>query len=96
MDNGRLPDGTEVLPENWMRDSTAPSKGYKGYGYLWWPHGDGAYSALGIFEQQIYVNPASRLVIAVHSNAPTAVRSDYGNHLEALIEAIAARVSQEN
>jgi CubicO group peptidase (beta-lactamase class C family) len=38
MNNGRLADGTPVLPEDWMDDSTAPSKGYPGYGYLWWLH----------------------------------------------------------
>ena len=88
MKGGLLEDGTPVLPENWMSESIAPSKGYKGYGYLWWPHGDGSYSALGIFEQQIYINPSQQLVISVHSNAPTAVGSDYGRHLEQLIPAI--------
>ena len=87
MSGGVLPDGTRVVPDNWMADSIAPSKGFAGYGYLWWPHGDGSYSALGIFEQQIYINPARDLVIAVHSNAPTAVQSKYGEHLEAVLKA---------
>ncbi|SVC83609.1 uncharacterized protein METZ01_LOCUS336463, partial [marine metagenome] len=30
MHDGRLNDGTRVLPEGWMEESTAPSKGYKG------------------------------------------------------------------
>ena len=88
MSGGVLADGTRVLPENWMAESIAPSKGYEGYGYLWWPDGDGAYSARGIFQQQIYINPAQRLVIAVHSNAPSAVGSEYGRHLGQLLPAI--------
>ena len=86
---GVLEDGTRVLPDNWMADSIAPSKGFEGYGYLWWPHGDGSYSALGIFQQQIYVDPMRNLVIAIHSNAPTAVGSEYHRHLRRLIPAIA-------
>jgi len=45
-----------------------------GYGYQWWvlPHGPtgihaGAFSAIGAFGQFIYVNPAARLVVAIHS-----------------------------
>ncbi len=34
MSNGRLADGTEVLPEGWMAESTAASKGSPGYGYF--------------------------------------------------------------
>jgi CubicO group peptidase (beta-lactamase class C family) len=45
-----------------------------GYGYQWWvlPHGPtgihiGAFSAIGAFGQYIYVHPAARLVVAIHS-----------------------------
>jgi len=45
-----------------------------GYGYQWWvlPHGPtgvhiGAFSAMGAYGQYIYVNPAARLVVAIHS-----------------------------
>jgi CubicO group peptidase (beta-lactamase class C family) len=60
-------DGTQVLPEDWMRESTAPSKGYWGYGYFWWLLGDGVFRASGIFGQGIYINPAEDVVIAMHS-----------------------------
>ena len=92
MSGGVLADGTAVLPDGWMMDSITPSKGYVGYGYLWWPHGDGAYSARGIFQQQIYINPAQDLVIAVHGNAPTAVGSEYSQHLSQVIPAIARQL----
>lgn len=88
MTGGVLADGTRVLPEDWMARSTQPSPGYEGYGYLWWLHGDGSFSAQGIFEQQIYVDPAAQLVIAAHSNAPTATGSEYARHLDAVTQAI--------
>jgi len=34
MQNGRLADGTAILPDAWMKESTSPSNGYDGYGYL--------------------------------------------------------------
>ena len=72
MNNGRLADGTAVLPEDWMDDSTAPSQGNSGYGYLWWLHADGNYSARGIFGQGIYINKQENVVIALHSARPVA------------------------
>ncbi len=65
--DGRLPDGTQVLPDNWIAESTSPSKGYAGYGYLWWLHERGVYRASGIFGQGIYINPQEKVVIALHS-----------------------------
>ncbi|MEX1238055.1 MAG: serine hydrolase domain-containing protein, partial [Pseudomonadales bacterium] len=88
MNNGKLADGTQVLPADWMARSTRPSEGYENYGYLWWLYDQGSYAALGIFEQQIYVDPAAQLVIAAHGNAPTATGSDYGKHIEAVTQAI--------
>ena len=65
--DGRLPDGTQVLPNNWMAESTSPSKGNAGYGYLWWLNEGGVYRAKGIFGQGIYINPQEKVVIALHS-----------------------------
>ena len=65
--DGRLPDGTQVLPDNWIAESTSPSKGNVGYGYLWWLHERGVYRASGIFGQGIYINPQEKVVIALHS-----------------------------
>ena len=72
MNEGRLPDGTEVLPAGWMQQSTTPSKGYPGYGYFWWLTDNGAYRASGIFGQGIYIDPAENLIIAMHSARPDA------------------------
>ncbi len=74
---GVLKNGDKVLPDGWMQASTAPSKGYENYGYLWWLQGDGAYAASGIFGQGIYISPANNLVIAIHSaRAQASVDSD--------------------
>jgi len=86
---GVLPDGTRVLPEDWMQRSTRPSRGSDGYGYLWWLY-DGNYAARGIFGQHIRIDPSRDLVIAVHSNAPAAVATPYHAHLDAAVDAIRA------
>ncbi|MEO2167183.1 MAG: serine hydrolase, partial [bacterium] len=50
-----------------------------GYGYQWWvPEGDeGEYSAIGVYNQFIYVNPARRLVIVkLSANSDYATAED--------------------
>ena len=65
--NGRLADGTQVLPREWMNESTTPSKAYKGYGYFWWLGNEDVFSASGIFGQGIRIDRSEKLVIALHS-----------------------------
>ena len=88
MNDGVLPDGTRVLPESWMADSTTPSQGSAGYGFLWWLQGDGTYRASGIYGQGIYISPEETLVIAVLSAWTTATGSEYSAHRNGLFEAI--------
>jgi CubicO group peptidase (beta-lactamase class C family) len=76
LNNGRLADGTPVLPRDWMEQSTTPSKAAPFYGYFWWLPGDGAYRASGIFGQGIYIDPAANVVIAQHSARPDASRDE--------------------
>jgi CubicO group peptidase (beta-lactamase class C family) len=91
---GVLPDGTRVLPENWMAESTTPSEGFDGYGYFWWLKESGAYEASGIFGQGIYIDPEHDVVIALHSARPDASRdADWALQdalYEALVQAVAA------
>jgi CubicO group peptidase (beta-lactamase class C family) len=65
--------GRAVLPEGWI-DAATTAKVVDGktveYGYMWWPLNDGAYAAIGIFGQFVYVHPASRTVIAMWSAQP--------------------------
>lgn len=98
--NGRLPDGqasvhnrrqsVATLPANWMRDSTSPSPANKGYGQLWWVRPDGAYAAVGIYGQAIYINPARDLVIVTHSTWPRATDRELAAHRDAFFTAVAA------
>lgn len=67
--------GKQLVPEAWVHDSVTPDAPHLmpglhpeypiGYGYQWWiPEGDeGEFSAIGVYNQFVYVNPAKQLVI---------------------------------
>ncbi len=100
--NGGRAGDEQILPENWARDAGSPkSIGGKqvDYGYLTWPvpkpkgpiH-EGAYEALGIFSQIMYVNPKEDVVIMVWSAMPKPVPMyepvDRHDFFAAVIEAL--------
>jgi hypothetical protein len=72
--------GEKILPDGWVRD--AGSRKIIGgkavdYGYMTWPLAapagsvnQGAFQAIGIFGQHIYVNPRERVVIVVWGALP--------------------------
>jgi len=91
---GRLPGGEPVLPDDWMAESTTPSKGHAQYGYLWWLRDGGAYAAAGIFGQGIYIDPGRNIVIAIHSAREHASRERDWILQNALYEALARAVSE--
>jgi CubicO group peptidase (beta-lactamase class C family) len=62
-------DGTQIIPSEWVRDSTRSysKTSVGGYGYMWWTVSGqlgelGVYAALGYGGHAIYVVPAARLV----------------------------------
>jgi CubicO group peptidase (beta-lactamase class C family) len=57
------PDAPFLMPG--IQEMKSETSGTMGYGYLWWLPGDveGAYSAIGIYNQFIYIDPARDLVI---------------------------------
>jgi CubicO group peptidase (beta-lactamase class C family) len=72
-------DGQPIVPAGWFQQAgSAHLIGGKSvdYGYLWWPvpAGDpihrGAFEAIGIFGQHLYINPRQKLVIVVLSARP--------------------------
>jgi len=78
--NGGVAGGEKILPDGWVRDAGS-SKTIGGkivdYGYLTWPFSatpgspnHGAFQALGIYGQHIYVNPREHVVIVVWSALP--------------------------
>ncbi len=78
--NDGAADGRRVVSADWVRESTAPTapatgdnRGRGGYGYQWWMiGGPGAYSALGLQGQYVFVDPASRTVVVKLSYFPPA------------------------
>ena len=75
--NGGRWNGAQLVPAGWVRASVTPdaphlrpgsrasSDSAWGYGFQWWlPDDSGAYAAVGIYNQFVYVNPALDLVIA--------------------------------
>ena len=93
MRGGVLPDGTRVLPKGWIIESTTPSKGHAGYGYLWWLRDGGAFAAIGIFGQAIYVDPERNVVIALHSARDAASKVEDWELQLAMFEALVSAVS---
>jgi CubicO group peptidase (beta-lactamase class C family) len=74
--NDGLWDGTQIVPVNWVRESTQKqSEGgfpeHESYGYLWWvttTQGHAAYFAAGYGGQYIDVVPDLDLVVVITSN----------------------------
>ncbi|HVO48024.1 MAG TPA: serine hydrolase [Steroidobacteraceae bacterium] len=70
--------GRQIVPENWVRESTAPRETTPlaagmplGYRYQWWTlPGSDAYLALGLQGQFIYVDPATDTVVVKLSYFP--------------------------
>ena len=69
--------GEAILPSGWIEEASSPKQvggTNVDYGYLLWPVSEsvstiheGAFEALGIFGQKIYVNPRENVVIAIVS-----------------------------
>lgn len=68
-------DGERVLPPGFLAEATQRQRiggELVEYGYMFWPvanadgtYRDGAYAAIGIFGQYVYVNPVKSLVVAM-------------------------------
>jgi CubicO group peptidase (beta-lactamase class C family) len=77
--NGGLWQGKQIVPAEWVRDSVTVAAPHLeagrpwlggqtvdlGYGYQWWiPAGDrGEFTAIGAYNQFVFVDPASRTTI---------------------------------
>jgi hypothetical protein len=78
--NGGAWNGAQVVPARWVTASVTPDAPHlqpgprpnatlpMGYGYQWWvPDDSGAFCAIGVYNQFVWVDPASRTVIAKSS-----------------------------
>ena len=88
LNDGVLHDGTRIVPEGWIAESTRPSPGSDGYGYLWWLYPDDTFQAIGIFGQAIYFNPQTNLTIVVQGAWPQASSDEHYAHGDAFFSAI--------
>jgi CubicO group peptidase (beta-lactamase class C family) len=93
MRDGRLRDGTAVLPDGWMAASTTPSAANERYGQLWWLGGNGVYSAIGIYGQAIHIDAAEELIIVTHGTWPRATGREFSRHRTAFFRAVSAALS---
>jgi CubicO group peptidase (beta-lactamase class C family) len=63
---GGKANGRQIIPADWIRENTrirSQDQGPLGYGMQWWTIGeDGAYSAIGLAGQYIFVDPNTRTV----------------------------------
>lgn len=92
-------DGASILPEGWTREAAGPTTlkggGALAYGYMWWPgwtrasREDGAFAAVGIQGQNIYINPARRVVIVTFGAQPKPVGKEPVDPM-AFFDAVAA------
>jgi CubicO group peptidase (beta-lactamase class C family) len=70
--------GKQIVPSEWVKSSVTPDGPHVqpgeefGYGYQWWiPNGDmGEFMAIGIYNQNIYINPTTNTVIVKLSANP--------------------------
>ncbi|MDR5905734.1 serine hydrolase domain-containing protein [Franzmannia qiaohouensis] len=74
LDEGQANDGERILPEGWVE---VAGRGHDiggepiAYGYSWWPVGDeGAFAAVGIFGQWVFIHPDKNIVIAMSGAQP--------------------------
>jgi CubicO group peptidase (beta-lactamase class C family) len=85
LNGGKIGD-QQVVPEGWFSEAGS-SKQVGGktvdYGYMWWVLGksaglahEGAFRAVGIFGQFIYLNPREHLVVVVWSARPKPSRTN--------------------
>ena len=100
--NDGVAGGERILPEGWLREATSPKVLRGGtplaYGYLWWPGWtgpsikDGAFAAIGIQGQNIYINPTRNVVIVTFGAQPKPLGKEPINPL-VFFDAVAARLN---
>ena len=96
LNKGVLATGEQILPENWMQESTNPSSGANYYGYYWWLRPNNSYRATGIFGQFIWVDPKEELVVAIHSAWNKAWRRDHDEHTSKMVSSISNYLNRKS
>jgi CubicO group peptidase (beta-lactamase class C family) len=97
--NGGVADGRRIVSTDWIGQSTRPSgetgaqRG--GYGLQWWMVGDaGAFAAIGLQGQYIYIDPSTRTVVVKLSYFPPGDDSALDGETRAFLGAVSAWKAQ--
>jgi CubicO group peptidase (beta-lactamase class C family) len=106
--------GTQVVPADWVAQSIVPDAPHlkwgrpviaggnlpDGYGYQWWliPGGLDQYSAIGVYNQWVFVSPRHDVTIVKLSATRTygttmGEETSYSGTTEAFLQAVAAHVT---
>lgn len=92
--NGGVADGRRIVSTDWIRQSTLPSgpeddKQRGGYGLQWWILGDsGAFAAIGLQGQYIYIDPATQTVVVKLSYFPPGDNSALDAETQVFLQAV--------
>jgi CubicO group peptidase (beta-lactamase class C family) len=92
---GGVAGGKQVVPTSYLKEATSHqlASSMPGYGYFFWVHGPGGFSARGIFGQTIWWAPEERLALVTNGAWSTAMSSDGFAAVTALFEAVRAASS---
>jgi CubicO group peptidase (beta-lactamase class C family) len=91
--------GKPILPADWIASATSKradigAPGH-GYGYQWWTNDNGTYDAIGIFGQNIHIDPKRQLVVVISSAWPKATDPAASQMRGRLIEAVGQAVDAD-
>ena len=96
MNKGITREGIAVLPTNWIDESTNPSNNLKYYGYQWWLDGPEyeSFYADGIFGQFIWIDPSSKIVVAMQSVWDSAASQESMDHRRNFMIALIKKINK--
>ena len=96
MNKGITREGIAVLPTNWIDESTNPSNNLKYYGYQWWLDGPEyeSFYADGIFGQFIWIDPSSKIVVAMQSVWDSAASQESMDHRQNFMIALIQKINK--
>ena len=96
MNKGITREGISVLPTNWIDESTNPSNNLKYYGYQWWLDGPEyeSFYADGIFGQFIWIDPSSKIVVAMQSVWDSAASQESMDHRRNFMIALIQKINK--
>lgn len=90
--DGGVADGRRIVSTEWVAQSTRPTGGEEsargGYGLQWWTLGSGAYSAIGLQGQYVFIDPATRTVVVKLSYFPPGDNSQLDAETTAFLRAV--------